>query len=150
MEAIKTDKGKEYENELVRELCILLNIEQRTSTAYHHQTVGMIERCHLTMNEYLRIFLERMLDDWDLYAKYFTFAYNINKHSSTNEIYELVFAKNVTMPHEILNGNIEPIYDTENYVKEAKLTLQVAHKQANVTVEIIAPYTITKLRIYKK
>lgn len=138
MKAIKTDRGKEYENELIRELCILLKIQHVTSTAYHHQTVGMIERCHRTMNEYLRIYLEGMLDEWDLYAKYFTFAYNINKHSSTNGVYspyELVFAKNVAMPHEILNGDIEPNYDTENYVKEAKLILQRAHAQAIETIE---------------
>lgn len=138
MKSIKTDKGKEYENELIKELCALLKIQHVTSTAYHHQTVGMIERCHRTMNEYLRVYLGGMLDEWDVYAKYFTFAYNINKHSSTNEIfspYELVFAKNVVMPHEIFNGNIDPVYNTENYVKEAKLRLQFAHKLASETIE---------------
>ncbi|RYE12051.1 MAG: hypothetical protein EOP45_23565 [Sphingobacteriaceae bacterium] len=100
----------------------------------------MIERSHRCLNEYLRIYLEGMLDDWDLYSKYFTFAYNINKHSSNNEVYspfELVFAKNATMPHEILNGNIDPVYDTENYVKEAKFRLQMAHKLASETIEKI-------------
>lgn len=138
MKAIKTDKGKEYENELVRELCNLLKIEHKTSTPYHHQTVGMIERCHRTMNEYLRVYLDGMLDDWDIYAKYFAFAYNINKHSSMNEVYspyELVFAKHVTMPHEILTEDMEPVYNADDYVKEAKLRLKIAHAQAGETVE---------------
>lgn len=138
MKAIKTDRGREYENELIKELCTLLKIQHQTSTAYHHQTVGMIERCHRTMNEYLRVYLEGMLDEWDVYAKYFAFSYNANKHSSTNEVhspYELVFAKNLTMPHEILNGDIEPVYNTENYVKEAKFRLQSAHKQASETID---------------
>ncbi|RYE25800.1 MAG: hypothetical protein EOP45_04435 [Sphingobacteriaceae bacterium] len=144
MKGIKTDRGKEYENELMKDLCTLLKVEQATSTAYHHQTLGVVERGHRTFNEYMRIYLEGMLDDWDTYAKYFTFAYNINKNSSNGEKYspyELVFAKNITFPHEILNGRIDPVYNIDNYVKEAKLKLQHAHEQARQTIDKIKKRT---------
>lgn len=39
MKTILTDEGTEYKNEIVAELCALLKIEQRFSTAHHHQTV---------------------------------------------------------------------------------------------------------------
>lgn len=140
MKAIKTDRGKEYENELIKNLCSLLKVQHSTSTAYHHQTLGMVERCHRTFNEYVRVYLEGMLDEWDIYAKYFTFAYNMNKNSSNNEQYspyELVFAKNVTLPHEILNGHIAPVYNIDDYVQEARYRLQIAHEKAKETIEKI-------------
>lgn len=45
--------------------------------------------------------------------------------------------KNITFPHEILNGRIDPVYNIDNYVKEAKLKLQHAHEQARQTIEKI-------------
>lgn len=38
------------------------------------------------------------------------------------------------MPEHIFSGNVDPIYDIDNYVKETKAKLQVIH---NETVELI-------------
>mgnify|MGYP002655063908 CR=1 FL=1 len=54
MKSIVTDKGTEYLNETMSELLKLLKIEHLTSTAYHHQTLGVCERSHRTFNEYVR------------------------------------------------------------------------------------------------
>lgn len=41
-----TDRGTEYKNELIVELCKLMRIKHNISTAYHHESVGPVERNH--------------------------------------------------------------------------------------------------------
>lgn len=102
MVEIKSDLGLEYKNELVRELCKLLNIKQTLSTAYHHETLGLIERSHRILNEYIRAYLNGKLDHWDKFAHYFQFFYNISKNSSLGDKYspfEIVFMKKCILPN---------------------------------------------------
>lgn len=53
---LKSDRGTEFKNELMREICKLLQIEQRFSTPYHHETLGTVERNHRVLNEYFVVF----------------------------------------------------------------------------------------------
>lgn len=137
MRAIKTDRGTEYNSKTIAELCELLNVKQNTSTAYHHETVGGVERNHRLLNEYLRSYLSGNLSNWDVHLSYFTFCYNITK-SSTNDgkysPFELVFGRQHTLPNEILDGQIGPVYNVDDYVAELKHRLQSAHSE---TREII-------------
>lgn len=61
--------------------------------------------------------------------------------------FELIFSKKSTLPSELLSGNIEPIYNVDNYVKEAKYRLQMAHKQAS---EILLKLKLRNKKIYDK
>lgn len=87
MKCMRTDRGSEYVNELVSELCALMKIDHKTSTAHHHQTVGTIERNHREFNRYVRQYLDSTLGDWETYLDYFTFCYNIEKHGSNEYKY---------------------------------------------------------------
>lgn len=109
---ITLNKGTvEYKNQKLSDLGKMLNIEIKHSRAHHHETVGIIERNHRTMNEYLRSYLNDQHSDWDDCLKKFTYCYNITPHSSLQlkyTPYELIFGKK-PYPLEILNDtNIEP------------------------------------------
>lgn len=137
MREIRTDMGTEYRNEVIRELCKLMNITQSMSTAYHHQTVGTVERNHRVLNEYLRSYLSNEMDKWDTYLHYFTFCYNITQHSSNDNMYspyELIHGRKVNIPNEFLNGSVDPLYNVDDYVKTMKFILQDAHAK---TAEMI-------------
>lgn len=56
--AILSDRGTEFVNCIVKELCELIKIKQTISTPYRHQTLGSIERNHRVFNEYMRFFLK--------------------------------------------------------------------------------------------
>lgn len=134
---IRTDRGSEYNNALVRELCEMLGITQNLSTAYHHETLGSIEKNHRTLNEYIRIYVTNM-EEWDKYIQYFAYCYNTAKHSAFNNEYspyELVFGKSPRQFNEILTGSIDIVYNIENYINELKYKLQIAHEQAKSFVE---------------
>lgn len=130
---LKSDRGTEYKNEIMNELCRMMKIEQRFSTAYHHQTVGVVERNHRNLNEFLRIYLSKDIENWEEYVKYFTYCYNSTTHSSLEDKYtpyELVYGKRNNLPHVFKDNVIDPLYNFENYAKLAKFRLQTAHRNA--------------------
>lgn len=138
MKEIKTDLGTEYRNKIIHELSQLLKIKHSFSTAYHHETVGAIERSHRVLNEYLRKFLNGQLNEWDTFANYFQFLYNTTKHDGLLNKYspfEIVFLRKNTMPHEIFNGKIEKLYNIDDYVKECKIKLQLVYSETQKLIE---------------
>ncbi|HBK82994.1 MAG TPA: hypothetical protein DDZ41_05260 [Flavobacterium sp.] len=133
MKKILSDRGTEYVNEITSELFKLFDIEHKTSTAYHHETLGSIERNHRVLNEYLRSFINESLNNWDEYLRMFTYCYNVSYHTSFQykfTPFELVFAKQPLAYEFILSNKIDPIYNVDNYIKEIKFVLQKMHKKA--------------------
>lgn len=131
---LKSDRGTEFVNELMKEICTLLRIEHKISTPYHHETLGTVERNHRVLNEY---FLSFVNDDcWNDWIPFYCFAYNITPHVDTNySPFELVFGKLPELPGEqILNG--EKIYNIENYANELRARLKNSLECARKLVEI--------------
>lgn len=150
MKEFRSDLGTEYVNELSGKICKLLNIDHSKSTAYHHQSLGVVERNHRHLNEYLRAYLNGCMSDWDTCLKYFTLCYNMTK-STTNGMryspFELVFGKSPTMPYELFNGKISPVYNIDNYANELRFRLQKAHIE---TKRIIDKIKISSKKNYDK
>lgn len=150
MKEIKTDMGTEYRNQLLYELCEMLKVSHSMSTAYHHETVGAVERSHRALNEYLRTFLNGKLDEWDIYTQYFQFLYNTSKHEGLfNKFspYEIVFLRKNAMPNEILQGNVDPQYNVDDYVQECKLKMNIIYKE---TTELIDKVKASNKKAFDK
>lgn len=140
MKSIKTDLGTEYINSVLTELCKLLKIDHLKSTAYHHQTMGTIERSHRLLNEYLRAYLNGNLTEWDTYAQYFSFCYNTTPSAAINFKYspfELVFMRKSNIPNEILSGKLDPVYNVDNVINELKYRLQRASLETKSIIDKI-------------
>ena len=138
MNSIKSDLGTEFKNNVLKELCQLLKIELNFSTAYHHETLGTVERNHRVFNEYIRAYMDDNISDWDTYLKYFTYFHNTTSNTVFDNRfspYELIFGKSATLPNEILQKTIDPIYNVENYSKEIKYRLQRTHTLAKNLIE---------------
>lgn len=126
-----------------------MKITNRESTAYHHQTVGSVERNHRELNKYIRLYLQDW-PEWDTCAWYFTSYYNIEKHGSNDFKYspfELVFGRQILLLHEILTGKREPIYNIDHFVSELKQKLAMAHEK---TVKIIEKLKYRNKAYYDK
>jgi len=115
----------------------IFKIENITSTAHHHQTVGTIERSHRPFNEYIRSYISVDKTEWDVWLQYFVFCFNTTPSMAHNYCpYELVFGKTNSLPKEfICIENIEPIYNIDDYAKESKYRLEVAYKRARIMIE---------------
>ncbi|XP_055635699.1 retrovirus-related Pol polyprotein from transposon 412 isoform X1 [Toxorhynchites rutilus septentrionalis] len=144
--AIKTDMGTEYKNEVFKEICTMLSIDQKFSTAYHPETIGALERSHRCLNEYLRQFINEQQDDWDSWLPFFTFFYNTTPHTEhTFSPFELVFGNQANYPTELKNTTIvDPVYNHDSYHKELKFKLQLAAQKAKFLLDKSKLQRITK------
>lgn len=126
---VRTDRGTEFKNELLSELCKLLKVEHKISTPYRHETVGTIERNHRILNEYLRSYINSNHTLWDEYVKYFNYCYNTTPSPLLRNYspFELVFGRTPYNP-PFLSKAIEPVYNIDNYVHELRYRLQCAHE----------------------
>lgn len=138
MKTILTDKGTEYLNSTLKELCALFNINKDHSTPYRHETLGSIERSHRSLNEYLRSYLEEANADWETNLKFFSYCYNTTPNTTLEFKYtpfELVYSKKPLSFDFMLSNRIDPLYNIDEFAKESKYRLQIAVKEAKKFVE---------------
>ena len=74
--SIVSDRGTQFVNSFMRDLCKLLQIKQNLSTAYHPETDGQTERINQVLEQYLRGYCNYMQDDWIDWLSMAEFAYN--------------------------------------------------------------------------
>lgn len=145
IKAIRTDMGTEYKNTLFENINKYLNITHITSTAYHPETIGALERSHKSLNEFLRIFCNETKEDWDKWVHYFSYAYNTTPHIAHNYApFELVFGRVEKIQNDLIKNKIDPIYNVEDYYLELKYRLQVAFQRTREYLEQSKNNLITK------
>lgn len=129
-EEIATDRGREFIAETMQEVCKLLKIKNITSTAYHHESIGALERSHKVLGEFLRIQTKNFRDSWTEWIPFWCFSYNVTVHSETKyQPFELVFGKQCILPSNF-NGGTDPVYNFSNYPIELKFRMQRALEDA--------------------
>ena len=82
-----TDQGKEFVNEILKEVANLLQMTHVTPTPYLPQTNGVIERSNGTILNILRTLLPDNVRIWDTMLPIATFAYNTVFHRSLQNIF---------------------------------------------------------------
>ena len=66
---IYSDQGREFENNLMQELCLLLGAHKTRTTPYHPAGDGLVDRFNRTLHILLAMFAGEHRDDWgDLYT----------------------------------------------------------------------------------
>ncbi|CAD6215404.1 GSCOCG00011187001-RA-CDS [Cotesia congregata] len=73
----------------------MLGIKYITTTSFHPESNGSLERSHQVLKDYLRYFSNENADDWDTKIHLAGLYYNTSKHESTGFTpSELVFGMN--------------------------------------------------------
>ena len=80
---IHTDRGREFESALFRELTTLLGGEKTRTCPYHPQSDGMVERFNRSLLNMLSAVVNEEQDDWDDWIPYVLAAYRASVHEST-------------------------------------------------------------------
>ena len=79
-----SDRGSIFISKLVKAIGRIIDAEIKASTAYHHQTVGIVERWHSVLGAMIRAFrFAERSDDWDLFLPLLELAYNATTHALT-------------------------------------------------------------------
>ena len=75
-EKLHSDQGRQFEGEVVTQLCQLLAMEKTRTTPYHPQSDGLVERFNGTLLSILTMCLEDHPTEWDQYLSKLCMAYN--------------------------------------------------------------------------
>lgn len=131
--AIHTDQGSNFISNIMKTFCKIFKIEKITSTAFHPQSLGSLERSHHSLVEYLKTFSDKK--SWDQWLRYAVFSYNTSIHESTGYApYTLVFGREARVPTSLSSEEVPRTY--VQYVSE--LFRKIADIQANAVENLIA------------
>ena len=62
---IHSDQGREFENKVMQELCLLCGAHKTRTPPYHPESDGLVERFNRTLLMMLVMFAGENRDDWD-------------------------------------------------------------------------------------
>ena len=79
---IHSDQGREFENHLMQELCLLCGAHKTRMTPYHPTNDGLVERFNITFLMMLAMFAGENQDDWDYLLPAVMMAYRSSVHES--------------------------------------------------------------------
>lgn len=129
-QSLVTDCGTEFLSKVFKEVCQLLKIKQTSTSPYHPQSNGSLERSHRTLAEYLRSFVKKDPQNWDTHVPFAMFCHNSTTHTSTKyQPYQLVYGHPITVPNSFMKDT-EPQYNYNDYYFELKRNMQEAQAQA--------------------
>ena len=82
---ILSDRSANFLSGLLTEMYSLLGTHKVSTTAYHPQTDGLVERFNRTLLEMLFKSANNTGQDWDTRLPYVLYAYRVSVHPSTSE-----------------------------------------------------------------
>ena len=131
-----TDRGAQFTSDVMKEVSRLLSIRHITTTPYHPQCNGLVERFNGTLKRMLNKMCEEQPKDWDRYIDPLLFAYRETPQESTGFApFELMYGRVVRGPLMI----VKELWTNTRTQPETKSTYQYVldlKERMNDTCEI--------------
>ena len=101
--SLMSDQGKEFINELLKDLCTYLGIKKLRTTPYHPQSNGAVERTHQTLRRMIGKLEMKKRRDWPEHLSSVTLAYNATRSQITGySPYFLMLGRRPRLPIDLL------------------------------------------------
>ena len=101
-----SDQGKEFQNELMKNISQILGIHLSRTCAYRPSSNGCVERVHRTINSIFAKTLNEDQRNWCEMAPYVAIAYNTAYHSSTTfSPFYLLYLREPRLPIDLALEN---------------------------------------------
>lgn len=132
-ERLHSDQGRDFESNLIKELCTMLGIKKTRTTPYHPRG-NPVERFNRTLLAMLGTLQEEDKMRWKEFVQPLVHAYNCTKHDTTGySPYQLMFGRQPNLPIDIAFGltcETGKRGSHTQYVKNLKESLTESYKIA--------------------
>ena len=128
-DALHTDRGTEFTNQVLQHLCKRLNISHFRTSAYHPECDGKCERTHYSLHNMLTKMLADNQSTWPDLLHLIAMAYNATVHVSTGHApFNLFYSFGCSCPLDIMTGAAlaEAANSADEYAYRAHNRLQQA------------------------
>ena len=139
-EHLHSDQGRQFEANVMQEVCHLLQIDKTRTTPYHPQSDGLVEHFNRTMLAMLASTVEEDPSNWEQHLRKVCMAYNTSVQPSTGYTpFYFMFGHLARLPVDIMYGycTTEPVLPHQ-YVKAFKDTLESAYMKARKHIKTTA------------
>lgn len=128
-ERIHTDKGAQFESQLMAQLCQLWGVQKSHTTPYRPQGNGVVERGNRDLGNALRAtLLHRTEEEWDLVLPQLTRSIRSTPHSFTGETANyMMFGRELLLPDTLIAGPPLEKTSRELYAQELSERMEVAY-----------------------
>ena len=131
-----SDQGRNFESDLIQELCKIAGVKKLHTTPYHPQSNGQCERFNCTLCNMLGTLSDEEKSDWKSHLGCMTHAYNCTKHASTTySPYYLMFGRHPRLPIDVAFGlhkpNCSDNCSKSRYIQKLRRRFNYAHRKAS-------------------
>jgi transposase InsO family protein len=129
---VLSDRGSQFTSKMFRRLMARLGVDKIFTTAYHPATNGQPERMNRFIAAALRAYTEQFShSDWDHFLQAVAWAYRISWIDAVkNSPYFLLFARQPTLPTNILYGDNSEFELDEKFQLKHPRMMRLAHEAA--------------------
>ena len=149
-QAILSDNGKEFCNDLITHLNNTLNVKHITTSPFHPQGNAKVERCHRVLLAFLRKLSPEQRRNWDYHLPSFLAAYRCMPHEGTKfspffllrgqepvyPLSTLLIDRDKYLGDELVDNKLETMHKAfrlcrRNVIKQSNQNKKLQHEKAN-------------------
>ncbi|CAF1089458.1 unnamed protein product, partial [Brachionus calyciflorus] len=125
-EAALSDRGTNFQSELMNQVFDVLDIQRLRTSAYHPQCDCETERFNRTLEQMLACYVADNQKEWDQHLPKMAFAYNTAVHTTTGVTpFEVVYGRRPKLPVDLMFPcpGLDVNLDVESYAQKIRTDL---------------------------
>uniref|UniRef100_A0A3B1KCR2 Gypsy retrotransposon integrase-like protein 1 n=1 Tax=Astyanax mexicanus TaxID=7994 RepID=A0A3B1KCR2_ASTMX len=130
-ERLHSDQGRNFESELIAELCKLYGVKKSRTTPHHPTGNAQCERFNRTLHDLLRSLPPDKKCRWPEHLSEVVYPYNVTPHATTGySPYLLLFGIDPHLPIDALLGQTAEVSAKADWLAAHQRRLKEAHARA--------------------